>query len=337
VRVGIVADDHATAETLRSVVLSAEGTAAAWTAVSGSETLALCLRDPVDVVLLDMGLREPAPALVGRLRRETASTILLATADQRSYAPEVFEALRLGAVDAVVAPVAGGGETCAGARELVEKLGRVRRLLEGPRRRRRRGAPAAVAPPLVILGASTGGPRALATVLGALPRDLPAPVVVVQHLDAEFTDGMIEWLGAATSLGVVPAVPGARPEPGRVWIATGNVHVTLGADGTFLTSAEPEDLPYRPSVDVFCRSAAHHWAGLGVAVLLTGLGRDGGAGLLALRHAGWHTIAQDRSTSAVFGMPREADRMGAAAEVLTLTEIAPALLHRVAAARGECR
>ncbi|MDH3284688.1 MAG: chemotaxis response regulator protein-glutamate methylesterase, partial [Acidobacteriota bacterium] len=291
-RVGIVANDHATAETLRSVVLSAESTAAAWTAVSGSETLALCLRDPVDVVLLDMGLHEPVPALVGRLRRETATTILLATAAERSYAPEVFEALRLGAVDAVVAPVAGG-DTCAGARELVEKLGRVRRLLEVPRRRRRRGAPAAVAPPLVILGASTGGPQALATVLGALPRDLPAPVVVVQHLDAEFTDGMIEWLGSATSLEVVPAVTGARPEPGGVWVATGNAHVTLGADGTFLTSAEPEELPYRPSVDVFCRSAAHHWTGLGVAVLLTGLGRDGGAGLLALRHAGWHTIAQD--------------------------------------------
>ncbi|NNM07476.1 MAG: response regulator [Gemmatimonadetes bacterium] len=330
-RVGIVADDHATAERLRSVVLLGDYTAAPWTAVSGSETLAQCLRDPVDVVLLDMGLPE-AVGLVRRLRRETATTILLATTAERSYASEVFEALRLGAVDAVVAPVVHAGDSCVGARELLEKLERVHRLLEDPRRQKRRDSPAEVVLPLVILGASTGGPQALATVLGALPQDLPAPVVVIQHLNAEFTDGMVGWLGSATALAVVPAVAGQTPEPGCVSVATGNAHVTLGAGGTFLTSSEPRTLPYRPSVDMFCQSAAHHWTGLGVAALLTGLGRDGAAGLLALRNAGWHTIAQDRSTSAVFGMPREAERMGGAAEVLTLAEIAPAVLGRVAPA-----
>jgi chemotaxis response regulator CheB len=334
VRVGILADDAATAETLLKVVLSMEDTRAAWTAVSGSEALALCLSDPVDLVLLDMELGEPAPALVERLQRDTASAILLITGTDGSYTSEVFEALRHGAVDVVVAPVAGGGDPEAGTRELVEKLGRVKRLLEGPDRSRRRRARGTMGPPLVIIGASTGGPEALATVLGGLPREFPAPIVTVQHLDEKFTEGMIEWLGSATSLVVVPAIPGGRPQPGRVSVATGNLHVTLGADGTFLTSAEPRDVPYRPSVDVFCRSAADHWHGLGTAVLLTGLGRDGGAGLLALRRAGWHTMAQDRSTSAVFGMPREASRMGAAAEVLPLTGIAPALVRRLAATNG---
>ncbi len=114
-------------------------------------------------------------------------------------------------------------------------------------------------------------------------------------------------------------------------------HLTLGPDRRFAYTAEPRDYPYRPSVGVFFASLAAHWPGPGVAALLTGMGNDGARGLAELKALGWHTVAQDRATSVVYGMPKAAAELNAAAEVLPLPQIGPAVRARLAALAGTAR
>ena len=165
--------------------------------------------------------------------------------------------------------------------------------------------------------------------LSPLPRDLRAAVVVVQHIDAQFAPGLVSWLDGQVALPVRAAEIGQAPQAGAVLIAVSNDHLVLRADGRFAYQAEPLEEPYRPSVDVFFASLVQHWREPGVAVLLTGMGRDGGKGMQALRRAGWHTIAQDEASCAVYGMPKAAVELGGAVEVLPPEAIARSLRQRL--------
>jgi chemotaxis response regulator CheB len=178
-----------------------------------------------------------------------------------------------------------------------------------------------------MIGASTGGPGALGAILSVLPRDFPAGVIAVQHVDSQFVSGFASWLDEKSLLSVRTARTGDRPIPGVVLIANTSDHLVLDRKGQVTYVSEPCDYPYRPSVNVSFRSAAEAWSKPGVAVLLTGMGRDGARGLLELKSRGWHTIAQDRESSTVYGMPRAAAELGAAEEILPLADIADGI-HR---------
>ncbi|MEP0890500.1 chemotaxis response regulator protein-glutamate methylesterase [Leptolyngbya sp. PL-A3] len=182
-------------------------------------------------------------------------------------------------------------------------------------------------PLLVAIGASTGGPKALATILAPLPADFDAAIVIVQHVDAQFAEGLIEWLGHQTALTVRKAVTGDRPTSGTALVACSNDHLCLQRNRTLAYVKEPSDYPYRPSVDVFFKSLARHWRLQGTAMLLTGMGRDGAEGLSQLRQRGWYTIAQDKVSSVVYGMPKTAVELDAAVAVCNPKEIAEYLLH----------
>lgn len=178
---------------------------------------------------------------------------------------------------------------------------------------------------LLVIGASAGGPAALVKVLSALPADFPAAVVVIQHVDEEFAIGMAEWLSQQSPLPVRVALEGDRPEPGKVLLAATQDHLALNNAGVLGYTPNPKDYVYRPSVDVFFQSVCRFWRGEAVGVLLTGMGRDGAIGLKALRDTGWHTIAQDQATSAVYGMPKAAATLNAAVDILALEQIGPTL------------
>ena len=183
---------------------------------------------------------------------------------------------------------------------------------------------------LLRLLAEYGGPAALAAVLGALPSDLRAAVAVVQHVDIAFAPGLARWLAHRVALSVAPLTAPQPLRPGHVWLAAGEGHLALRDDLQLELIDEPRDLLHRPSIDVLFESVARRIAG-GCGVLLTGMGRDGARGLLALRRAGFHTIAQDERSSVVWGMPRAAVEGGGASEVLPLDRIAA----RVAAIVGD--
>ena len=180
---------------------------------------------------------------------------------------------------------------------------------------------------LVAIGASSGGPAALATLLAGLPDDFPAAVVIVQHIDQQFARGMADWLRQSSPWPVRLAREGDKPQPGTVLLAGTADHLVLkGADRLGYT-AEPADYVHRPSVDVFFNSVARYWQGEVFGVLLTGMGSDGAAALKGLRDKGHYTVAQDKASSAVYGMPKAAADMKAAVEILALDAIAPRLVQ----------
>jgi two-component system chemotaxis response regulator CheB len=179
---------------------------------------------------------------------------------------------------------------------------------------------------MVGVGASTGGPPVLQNILSGLSRDFPAPVLVVQHIARGFLPGMVEWLGQTTGLPVHIASHGTVPLPGHVYIAPDDFHLGITSAGRLLLSREPADHGLRPSVSFLFRSMAEHLGGNALGVLLTGMGRDGADELLRLRERGGFTIAQDRESSVVHGMPGAAIEIGAATQVLPADRIAAALL-----------
>jgi two-component system chemotaxis response regulator CheB/two-component system response regulator WspF len=187
---------------------------------------------------------------------------------------------------------------------------------------------------LLAIGASAGGPGALAILLAALPADFAPATVIVQHVDQAFALGMADWLNAQSKLPVRVACEGDRPEPGRVLLAATNDHLHFGGGNNRLAyTKEPQATPYRPSIDVFFQSVVARWSGNAVGVLLTGMGRDGAAGLAAMRAKGYHTIAQDEATCAVYGMPKAAAALNAAVAILPLQDIADAVVSAFASSR----
>jgi two-component system response regulator WspF len=184
-------------------------------------------------------------------------------------------------------------------------------------------------PPLVLIGASTGGPDALASVLAAFPKGFPAGVVIAQHIGAEFAPSLATWLGARCALPVRIVREGDIPTAGTVHIAASNDHLEVTHDLKFHYTVTPKGNPYRPSADVLFASAGGVWPRLGVAALLTGMGSDGAGGLLRLRSLGWHTIAQDESSCVVYGMPKAASEKHAASEILPLPQIGPAIAAKI--------
>ena len=190
---------------------------------------------------------------------------------------------------------------------------------------------------LVAIGASAGGPAALVTLLGHLPKDFPAAIVVVQHIDAHMATGMAEWLDGQCKLQVRTAVEGDRPAAGSVLIAATDDHLVFRSACRLGYVPEPTDMVYRPSVDAFFQSIVRQWRDEAVGVLLTGMGRDGALGLKALRDHGFHTIAQDKETSAVYGMPKAAAALDAAVDILSIDRIASRLMMLCGAGREVAR
>ena len=179
-------------------------------------------------------------------------------------------------------------------------------------------------PPIVAIAASTGGPPALATVLSNLA-GLRSPVLIVQHLHPDFVAGLVDWMKRVSPLPVVLAENGQVARNGHVHVAPGGLHLRLGA-GSRLELAERPLSIHRPSADQLFGSIAETAGARAIGVILTGMGEDGAVGLAAMHAAGAHTIGQDAATSAVYGMPRAAFRLGAVDRVLALPDIALAIL-----------
>lgn len=184
---------------------------------------------------------------------------------------------------------------------------------------------------LIAIGASTGGPDAIREVLRGLPKECP-PVVIAQHMQGSFIEGFAARLSQQTRLAVVKAQGGERMQSGFAYIAPGHGHLCvkrLEQGFALEVSAHAAGSRYMPSVDVLFHSVAESAGAGALGVLLTGMGKDGAAGLLAMHRAGAWTIAQDQASCVVWGMPREAAMLGAAEEVAPLGEISQRLLARL--------
>ena len=330
-RVALVNDLPMAVEVLRRIVTSNAEHSVAWIARDGREAVEACRHDRPDLVLMDLNMPEmDGIEATRRIMAETPCPILLVTASVDANVSGVYDAMGYGALDAVDIPAVGAnGIASPQAGVLLARMSAIAKLSRDipPIARKalvtsQRGTPAQR---LVAIGASAGGPTAVATLLAGLPRGFPASIILVQHLDAQFVPGFANWLEQQCGLAVRPALEGDRPVPGSVLIAASGDHLVFKSAGELGYRAEPRDYAYRPSVDAFFESVVQQWPGEPVGVLLTGMGRDGARGLKLLRDKHHLTIAQDQATSAVYGMPKAAAAIGAAAEILPLTAIAPRL------------
>lgn len=337
-RVGIVNDMALAREVLRRTVLSVPGYAVAWTAEDGDEAVTRAAADRPDAVLMDLVMpRVNGVEATRQIMQRSPCPILVVTASVATNYAMACRAMGAGALDAVDTPTLGPGGQVQNAEKLVARLIQLEAALDGlsgsgvitaPRA----AAPAVDAAPLVVLGASTGGPEALAQVLAAFPTNFPAAVLVCQHIGADFAPGLVQQLAACCRLAVRGARDGDVPSAGVVYVAASNDHLEYAPDRVLRYTAHPRHSPFRPSIDVLFSSAAAHGPRPGVGVLLTGMMRDGAEGLLRLRSAGWHTIAQDEETSVVKdGMPKAAVSRGAAVEVLPLPHIGDGVVAKVMA------
>ena len=342
-RIAIVNDLAIATAALRRVLQTVSDYQVIWTARDGAEAVAKCAQDPPDIILMDLLM----PVMDGveatrQIMKHSPCRILIVTASAQKNLAKVYEAMGYGALDAVDTPVLSGTDTANTANALLAKVGTIRKLLKQPsstkiqakkstssleldRRSglssqldRQSGLASTVSTvPLVAIGSSTGGPKALATILSQLPASFGAAIAIVQHIDAQFSSGLVDWLKQQTVLPVRIAVAGDRLEKGTILVAGTNDHLYLKPDLTLGYTKEPIDYPYRPSVDVFFKSLAQHWTRKGTAILLTGMGRDGAEGLSVLKLQGWHTVAQDKDSCVVYGMPKAAVELNAAVEVLS--------------------
>ncbi|QJQ99819.1 chemotaxis response regulator protein-glutamate methylesterase [Halomonas sp. PGE1] len=300
----------------------------------------LIKRHNPDVLTLDVEMpRMDGIDFLERLMRLRPMPVLMVSSLTQSGSEVTLRALELGALDFVAKPSLG---IRSGMLEYAEEI--AEKIRAAARSRPRRAASRSEAPPqrltaplmssekLLIIGASTGGTEAIRRVLEPLPANSPA-IMIAQHMPGGFTRSFAERLDRLCQISVKEAEDGERVLPGHAYIAPGDAHLKLARSGANYVARLDPGPPvnrHRPSVDVLFRSAAEQAGRNAVGVLLTGMGKDGAAGLVEMRQAGAPTIAQDEASCVVFGMPREAIALGGASEVLPLEEIAPRLLALVA-------
>ncbi|MBE9093474.1 chemotaxis-specific protein-glutamate methyltransferase CheB [Tychonema sp. LEGE 07203] len=182
---------------------------------------------------------------------------------------------------------------------------------------------------LLAVGASTGGPQALHSIISQFPANLPVPVICIQHISEGFLRGLVDWLGCESKLPVKIAGLGEFPQAGIVYFPPEKRHLELDSQGRFIYSEAASKAGHCPSITVTFKSVANFYGRAAAGVLLTGMGRDGAEGMLAIARGGGLTIAQDEGSCVVFGMPKEAIALGAAQHILPVSAIAPLLLAKL--------
>jgi two-component system chemotaxis response regulator CheB len=312
---------------------------------NGGRALALNVRLRPDVIIMDVTMPErDGISTATEIMQTHPVPIVICTALKGSDATLSFRAMEAGAVALIGKPEGiGHPDYPATSAEVVNTLllmaevKVVRRIVPRASVTAARPPEPAWIPPappgsergVVVIGASTGGPPALQTILSRLPEDFPLPIVVVQHIAPGFLAGMATWLQLTCALPVRIAAQGEEARPGIVYLAPDNHHLELGSTGRLLLTAEALHHGHRPAVGrLFASLAASPLARRSYAVLLTGMGADGAEELRRLREVGTTTLAQDAASCVVNGMPGAAVRLGAATHVLPPESIAQFLIDQ---------
>jgi two-component system chemotaxis response regulator CheB len=345
VRVMVVEDSLVVRQLLVHIIASDPRLVVAAAVSSAEEALREIGRVRPDVISMD--IRLPGMDGLEATRRIMAEhptpIVVIASSIEDSSLKISMNALRAGALTVVEKPVglssdgyAAMASTICTQLYIMSQVPVVRQRSFAPWREaaapRREPEWSAMRPSIMGIAASTGGPPALAKVLGALPPDFPMPILLVQHMGAPFMEGFASWLNGLVSLEVRLAQDQEIPKPGQVYVAPGDRHLLLSSAGTLKLSAEPPLGNQRPSATMLFQSMAHSLGRRGLGVILTGMGEDGAQGLVELRQAGGYAVAEDESTAVVYGMPAAAARMGGVNVSLPLDLIAPRILRLT---RGE--
>lgn len=310
-------------------------------AKSGRE--AVSMRNTLEPDVITMDLNMPLMGGIEAIRTicttRPVPIVVVSSLIESRDSELAFEALRCGALDVMGKPSGTGPGGFMGigeelkfrikAASRIHPMRRYNRPAPGHAPKRKPQAARKLKQPLVVIGASTGGPPALAKVLGGLPRYFPVPIAIVQHIAIGFIAGLRQWLERQSALPVQVAADEVPLQSGHVYLAPDDRHLEVGPGRILTLNSEAPSRGHRPSVDRLMDSAAHIYGPNVVGVLLTGMGRDGAQGLRSIRDAGGRTIVQDEGTSLVFGMPREAILNDAAEIVSPLDKIAGEIVEAI--------
>jgi len=298
----------------------------------GSEALDLTTKLGPDVILMDVVMPHMDGLEATRQIMQTRPTpIVLISATLGSSETEIaFKAIKAGALTVLPKPSASGGaQETASLLSTVRAMAGVRVIHHWDNTQPYRTLPLAPSgtskPRIVAIAASTGGPAALSEIIWHLPISFTLPIVIVQHITADFVPSLVGWLNHVSKNPVKIACHGETAMPGVIYVAPGDDHLFLTKRQTFVVGPSPKVMQFMPSADIMLESVAQSYGAQAIGIVLTGMGDDGAHGLQAMRRTGAITIAQDEASSVVFGMPGEAIRLGAAHHVLPLSKIAPTL------------
>lgn len=337
IRVLLVEDSPIALNILQRLLARSPDISVVGTAVNGKEALDLLPSLKPDVICTDMHMPVMnGLELVRVIMEKNPIPVLVISVSVEPDSLNVFYLLEAGAVDVYPKPRAIlDADQDKLATELASKI----RIVAGVHviQRRKKSIPfhsPVVSLPtlhksgrIVVIGASTGGPQALHEILSNLPSNFSTPVVCVQHIGSGFLPEMVKWLNEVIKLPVREASHGEYPQAGTVYFAPENTHLEFDSKGRFNLSDELPFDGHRPSVTVTLQSVAKNYGAYSIGVLLTGMGRDGAAGMVDIAKAGGITIAQDETSCVVFGMPKEAIALGVVQHILPLEKIAPALIE----------
>lgn len=316
------------------------------TARDGREAIEQVRRCMPDVVTMDFHMPHLDGAEATRIIMESQPVpiVVISGSSARHDMAGTFRALDAGALVIIEKPYLADSEAARKMVETVKLMAEIKVVRRWPAAQMAKAPPARAVPSptstmsLVAIGASTGGPLVLQTLLASLPRDFPVPVLIVQHISPGFTEGFAEWLSTASGFPVCMATQGAHLAPGRAYVAPDGLHMEVKADGRggygIALIGDALENGHRPSVSRLFSSVAEVVGDKAVGVILTGMGKDGAAELGLLRRKGGITIAQSRESSVVAGMPGEAIRLDAAAHILAPAEIGGLLMVLVKRRNG---
>jgi two-component system chemotaxis response regulator CheB len=262
--------------------------------------------------------------LIGKIKAGASAQSLAELSSRRSYAPKRYSAAASGSSSATTAQAIQRGHAEAPQNANLPQTS----LHSDPN-----AAPFRATASVIAIGASTGGPNALQTILSGLPANLPVPIIVVQHMPAGFIHHLAERLNKFSALKVCEAAQGQPVRPGHVYLAPAGKHLTVrrlsGRDVVLCLSLLPSNVAHIPSVDIMMQSIAEVFQSSAMGIILTGMGTDGADGMQAISRQGGRTLGQDEATSIVYGMPRACEERGILQEVSPLTEISGRILAAV--------
>ena len=321
-KVAIIHRDTELTHLLR-YLLADVGHEVCWIADTGKQGQKYFQQTIPDLLLLELDVTDiTASDLIRSIMTHTPTTIIVICKSVQNSPGKVFEAMSAGALDACTEPSTLNPPSIQDVKRKIQNINslhKASRLVTPNQIQSDKNIP------LLAIGASTGGPAALVKVLSKIAPNPNAVIVVIQHMDMQFSVGMAKWIDEQIKLKVEIASAHQKPQPGTVYIASTDDHLIIQPSGLFDYTAEPVKYPYRPSVDVFFESAVANWPHQMIGVLLTGMGRDGANGLLSFYNRGMLTIAQNEASCAVFGMPKAAIALNAAQKILHVDDIGNAI------------